>query len=157
MQVYTSPSGFRADAPKAGSKQAQERPLTLSGENIVRHTLTAAAFAEWQAEQDPAKRAAILDAASKLAMTGGRVQVNAASLADWRSRIIAATDALNAVGAADHAALVEATPKAERDALAPFEPTTPDVVGLAALAAGVFVVDSAGADETETVIAALFA
>lgn len=157
MQVYTTPSGFRADAPKAGSKQAQERPLTLSGENIVRHTLTAAAFAEWQGEENADKRAAILEASSKLAMTGGRVQVNTASLADWRSRIIAATDALNAQGLAAHAALVESTPKAERDALAPFEPTTPDVVGLAALAAGVFVVDSAGADETETVIAALFA
>lgn len=158
MLIYNLPGGFRADAPKAGTKQAVEKPLTLNGTGIVRYTLTDDQYARWDAETDVDARAAILAEGLRFEVTGKRVQIPTAGLAFFVSRCRAKVDAAYAAAVEAHSALVAELPKGADRPDAPAAPTAADYKTYAKnmIHAGEFVSDSATADDTESVIDALF-
>ena len=80
MQVYTA-QAFRAALANAKTKQAATRPLTLTGSGeVVKTTLTDSEFEAWSAEQDSAKRDAILQGANRRVITTGKVQVTRSAM-----------------------------------------------------------------------------
>lgn len=163
MYVYIAPQGFKASAPKAGSNQAKTRPLTLTGTNVERVTLTDAQYRTWIAEPDADKRAAFLAAIdTRKPQDTGRVQVSTAARDEWRERMHRECEAVNAAALAAHEAAVEAynalDEKAREKATAPgeFVPVAPNDYAKANLRSGIVILDNSAEDTTDETIDALF-
>ena len=108
--LYTAPQGFKASAPRAGTKQAKNRPLTLEGKSVQRAYPSAEQLTAILAEHDARKRAALIEALpDRLAINGGRVQVSADALAGWKTSILASItpDMLAAVEAPEGVTLTD--------------------------------------------------
>lgn len=163
MSVYTS-AGFRIGRAKDGTEQAKTRPVTLTGSGAtIKYSPTDAQYAEWQAESDPVKRAAILAAGKSRTIATGKVQITLAGRDTWLTAMTAECSAANSAGRKAHdqaeAERIEALPKDAPDGLRkarPFSPILPEVYAAEVLAAGTVVLDNAADDDTSEVLADLF-
>jgi hypothetical protein len=145
--IYTAPA-FRATAAKAGTDQAETRPLTLTGQGeTVKHSLTDAQFDAWANEADAEKRTAILASAKRRVIGTGKVQVTTAALAAWQTAIRAEADAMNAARSAEFVATKE---------VPVYVPVTYSEHAQSILSGGLVVIEAADEDRTEETLLALF-